>query len=453
MAIRPLRNILAVTAAAAILSCSTFPAARYEKDPQLRAALASPPAYPEVRFAVLSDLHYLDPALWSEGPAIQAYLREDRKLLKEGDEILREAGQIVAGLSTDLVLIPGDLTKDGERSSHLRVADELRALEAGGARVFVTCGNHDLLNHEALRYDGERTAPVDSVDPGQFAEIYAEFGFAEALARDPSSLSYVAEPLPGLRVLALDACLYGEEPVEGHTPSNGRFSAETLEWLDRTLADAASQGAAVLAILHHGITEHYPSQAKHYGEYIVDQAPAVARLLAAYNVRIVLTGHYHAQDITLVRWKDGRFVYDVETGSLVTYPCPIRVGEIRGNSLSLQSCFVEQIPSRPSGFREFARQNTSDGISGIAVDTMLKLKVQEQDARFIAPQIARAFVAHYAGDEQPPELLLDKKGVGFMGRLVLWSRRSLVEGLWADLEPPDDGLAVDLATGAWRRLR
>ena len=82
---------------------------------------------------------------------------------------------------------------------------------------------------------------------------------------------------------------------------------------------------------------------------------------------------------------------------------------------------------------------------------MLKMKVKEEDARFIAPQIARAFVAHYAGDEQPPEILLDKKGVGFMGRLVVWNRRSLVKGLWADLEPPEDNIVIDLSDGSWKK--
>ena len=451
MDVRAFVRVVAVAAALAIVSCSTFPAARYENDTALQAALAKPPAYPDVRFAVVSDPHYLDPDLWGEGAAIEAYLRQDRKLLRESDELLREAVRVVQGAAVDFLLIPGDLTKDGERSSHLRVAEQLRAIETGGTHVFVICGNHDLLNREAFRYDGDAQLPVDSVSPEEFAEIYAEFGYREALDRDPASLSYVAEPVPGLRLLALDGCLYREEPIEGHSPTDGRFSEATLGWIDATLAAAAREGKAVLAFLHHGITEHYASQEKHYGDYIIDNAPQVARLLAAYNVRVVFTGHYHAHDITLVRWKDGKFVYDAETSSLVTYPCAIRNASIRGNSLRLESLFVEAIPSRPDGFLDFAREITSDGISGIAIDTMLKLKVKEKDALFIAPQIAQAFVAHYAGDEQPPEIVLDKKGVGFMGRLVLWNRRSLVEGLWADLEPPDDNIVIDLSDGSWKK--
>ena len=451
MRVRPVVCIAAIAAALAIASCSTFPKARYESDPELQAALAQPPVYPDVRFLVLADLHYMDPELWGDGPAIERYLRGDRKLLRESPEIMEEAMRLVEGVPAELVLVPGDLTKDGERSSHLRVAEYLRALETSGKKVFVVCGNHDILNPEAYRYEGDEEIPVDSVSPEEFAEIYAEFGYGEALDRDPASLSYVAEPLPGLRILALDGCLYREEPVDGHTPPGGRLSEATLAWIDATLADAAVEGKAVLAILHHGVVEHYPSQKKHYGDYLVEDFPEVARMLAAYNVRLVFTGHYHAQDITLQRWDDGKFIYDVETGSLVTYPCPIRTASIRDNLLRLDSLFVERIPSRPEGFQAFARDHTSNGIIGIAVDTMLDLKVKEEDALFIAPQVARAFLAHYRGDEQPPEVILDRTGVGFMGRLVLWNRGSLIRGLWQDLEPPDDGIVVDLGDGSWSR--
>ena len=75
MRIRPVVCVAAIAAALAIASCSTFPKARYESDPELQAALAQAPAYPDVRFLVLTDLHYMDPGLWGDGPAIEAYLK------------------------------------------------------------------------------------------------------------------------------------------------------------------------------------------------------------------------------------------------------------------------------------------------------------------------------------------------------------------------------------------
>jgi len=155
MRTQPIVYAVVIALALAVASCSTFPKGRYESDPGLQAALVQPPEYPDVRLAVLSDLHYLDPALWGEGAAIEAYLREDRKLLRESAEILGEAMRLVATDPAQIVIVPGDLTKDGERSSHLQMARQLRGLESSGKQVFVVCGNHDVLNREAFRYEGD----------------------------------------------------------------------------------------------------------------------------------------------------------------------------------------------------------------------------------------------------------------------------------------------------------
>lgn len=142
---------------------------------------------------------------------------------------------------------------------------------------------------------------MPNVTPEEFVQIYREFGYHEALYRDPASLSYVAVLQPGLWLLALDSCLYREN-VEGEEPvTDGRFCPTTLQWIEDMLEKAARESKAVIAMLHHGIVEHYKGQEKNYGEYVVDDFHAVSRLLAMYNVRLVLARHYHAQGITVVR--------------------------------------------------------------------------------------------------------------------------------------------------------
>ena len=46
-----------------------------------------PPAYPSVKFAVISDLHYYDASLGTEGSAFEDYLMADRKMLIEAADI------------------------------------------------------------------------------------------------------------------------------------------------------------------------------------------------------------------------------------------------------------------------------------------------------------------------------------------------------------------------------
>lgn len=50
-------------------------------------------------------------------------------------------------------------------------------------------------------------------------------------------------------------------------------------------------------------------------------------------MNVVFTGHYHAQDITMERWDDETFIFDVETGSFVTYPCPLREVKIAADTM------------------------------------------------------------------------------------------------------------------------
>ncbi len=72
-----------------------------------------------VKIAILSDIHVMDQSLLvKDGPAFQAYLNQDPKLLEFSSEILEVTVNDIIAKNPDLVLIPGDLTKDGERISH-----------------------------------------------------------------------------------------------------------------------------------------------------------------------------------------------------------------------------------------------------------------------------------------------------------------------------------------------
>ena len=67
------------------------------------------------RIGVISDLHYTHPALIVEkGKALEDYLRRDRKLLLESDALLRKSVENLLCEDVNVVLIPGDLTKDGQ---------------------------------------------------------------------------------------------------------------------------------------------------------------------------------------------------------------------------------------------------------------------------------------------------------------------------------------------------
>jgi hypothetical protein len=450
--------LLCIAVTALLASCAGFHL-RYPADTDVAALLARPaPLYPAARFAVLSDAHLYDTALGATGAAFQEYLDNDRKLLRESREILDAALSRVAGMGVDFLLIAGDLTKDGEKQDHQLMARELAGLRQKGIRTFVVPGNHDILNPRAMSFSESGTQRVPNVTPAEFAEIYNDFGYGEALSRDPGSLSYVAEPVPGLWLLAVDAANYGENARNGSPTTGGGLTQERVDWIEGVLRRALTLGKAVIILEHHGVLEHFPGQAKQSPEYLVNGWQQVSRMYAAYHARVAFTGHFHAQDVTLARTPGGHFLYDVETGSLVSIPNPVRSVEITASQrMIVHSSFITELPSfaaRGEDFRTWSKDSVANGISVVAIRTMRGLGVSTEEASSLAPQIADAFIAHFEGDEKfTGTEMLRTKGLSLAAGIVVGARRDLVTGLWHDLEPADNDLSIDLATGEWSAAR
>jgi hypothetical protein len=407
----------------------------------------APRSFPACSFVTLSDLHLYDPGLGTSGEAFEAYLAQDRKLLVESEAICDAALERVLEAKPDFLLISGDLTKDGEERDHLLLAKKLSALEDAGIKVLVVPGNHDILNPEALAYSGNAKTRVPSVSPERFAEIYAGAGYGQAIRRDPSSLSYVAEPVPGLWVLALDSADYSRNDKLRQSETGGRLPKARFEWALSALRDARAAGKAVIAMEHHGLVEHYPAQRKYYKDYLLDDFERVGSLFAAEGLRLVFTGHYHANDATMARFPGKSWLCDIETGSLVSYPCPLRKVTLSGSRIEVRTERIDSATGYPD-LQAYAREKTGAGIEKMAVDAMRDLKVPESEAIGLAPRIREAFLAHYAGDEKRPAgELLPSKGLSLMGKIVVANRRALVEGLWTDLYPADNDFALDLSSG------
>ncbi|MDO9111820.1 MAG: metallophosphoesterase [Desulfatirhabdiaceae bacterium] len=408
-----------------------------------------------IQFAVFSDPHYYDSALGTTGEAFEAYLNSDRKMIRESDAILNAA---IGGMKQDNIqfaLVAGDLTKDGELSSHMKFAAYLKELEDSGIEVYVVPGNHDINNPHAVSYSGANTVPVPRVSPDEFVQIYGQFGFAQAISRDPNSLSYLVEPVPGLCVLAMDACRYLENvdsPITG-----GRFSQETLSWILNVIAWAKASNKQIIGLMHHGVVAHYSMQPLLFGQYLVDDWAAVSRLFANAGMRMVFTGHYHAQDVVKRTIRVGTtpsFMFDVETGSLVTYPVPYRL-ITTDETLSLfniESRLITQIDYDTGGipFPQYAQQYLEDGLLVIAQTILVdSFGLDPAEAQAYAPDVIKAFQANYVGDENPdsdtlhtalsylqmPDPTLKLIGIGIFS-------------LWNDLSPADNNLSINLITGA-----
>ncbi|MDR0221215.1 MAG: metallophosphoesterase [Lachnospiraceae bacterium] len=403
------------------------------------------PTYPDAAFAVISDLHLYDASLGSAGEAFEEVKRSDRKLLLESMDLLDLAIEQILVSNAEFLLVSGDLTKDGELINHRLVAEKLAVLNEAGIKVYVTPGNHDVNNPEAFSFSGREKTPVQSVSPEEFAEIYADFGYGEALSRDTNSLSYLAEPIPGLWLLSIDACRYRENKTGQALINSGKISQATLNWITGILKEAQQRGIPVMAMMHHGVVEHWEGQAKLHPDYLIEDYRYFGRFLASYDVRLVFTGHYHAQDVTQGIFTGGKYIYDVETGSLVTPPCPIRYCFLFFGPFSADSVFIVDELYPETDFAENSRAFVKELIMLEARNILKEYNVSDADADIIADAVGDAFVAHYNGEEDPSERLpLDESRLSLWGRIVLSTQRYVLEGLWKDLEPADNSVTLGL---------
>jgi predicted MPP superfamily phosphohydrolase len=117
-----------------------------------------------LKIAVVSDIHYTDASLLANnaaaGTAFQNYVARDPKLLEYSEPIFKNIMWQLRSQDPDILLIPGDLTKDGEKIDHQKMAGLLKQLSDAHIKVYVVPGNHDINNPEAMRYNGNNAYPT-----------------------------------------------------------------------------------------------------------------------------------------------------------------------------------------------------------------------------------------------------------------------------------------------------
>ena len=270
------------------------------------------------RFAIVSDLHIaLNHTIWDHPSRFH--------LVEVSIPAFNSVIQHLIQLDLDFLLIPGDLTQHGEPENHFWLADKLSQLPFP---VYVVPGNHDVPVLSA------NEQPIGFAD---FPYYYHKFGYD-----NPEQLYYSCQILPGVRLIGLNSNTFDEDGKQ-----IGRLDQKQFQWLETELSKIDDE--LVLVMIHHNVIEHLPDQSNHpmANRYMLENAPELVNLLHKYGVRLVFTGHLHIQDVA---YANG--IYDITTGSLVSYPHPYRVIEFTRNDtgtewLQIVSHRVESVPDFP----------------------------------------------------------------------------------------------------------
>jgi 3',5'-cyclic AMP phosphodiesterase CpdA len=397
-----------------------------------------------------SDLHYFSPGLMTDtsSAAFKTYLASDRKMIVQSPELLHSFLDSVRARRPRVLLLTGDLTKDGEKQSHQELADSLATLRALGIKVYVIPGNHDVYNPETYSYTSSGATKVSNVTNLEFASIYHDCGFDQAISRDTASLSYVVEPVPGLWLFALDPTRWKDNIGASSETVGGRFLPATTSWIRKQLDLASASGKTVVGAMHHGIVEHFSGQSTNAisKDYVVAGFDTLDTLFANHGLHVVFTGHFHANDITTRTLASGKLITDIETGSLVTSPSPYRYGRLAGGVATLHTSRINEIRSMGSSvFPTWSKTYLLDGMTALTQYTLVNLySLDATTASTISPVVARAYAAHYAGDESIPST--DLATVTYLTSLggTPATLASSIKALYTDLTPADSAGSFSL---------
>lgn len=301
-----------------------------------------------LKIAVMSDDHYLSPSMIRDTADYTTALNSDRKMFAESDAILRTMLDAVRQDKPDVLLISGDLTKDGEQECHKALAKALQQLQRDvpGLKIYVINGNHDIRNYNAKNFntaDG-KAVPATRTHPEDFKRIY-DFVYSDptviatftpAAGNEAGSLSYVARPVEGLTIIAMDTCRYSSDNTsngDDEHETSGAISADLEKWVIEQTAAAKARGDLVIGLEHHGLVPHFDVEPTILPMYLVNGYERIAQEYADAGMSAVFTGHMHAVDIAAMTTKAGNTFYDIETGSALTYPCPVRFVDLRRSTV------------------------------------------------------------------------------------------------------------------------
>ena len=340
----------------------------------------------QTNIVVLSDTHVMGPGLLvNDGAAWQKELANDRKLFDYSQEVFDVLMETMLSEKPDMVLITGDLTKDGELLSHQYVAGQLNRLREAGIKTFVIPGNHDFGSKHALIFDGDQSSKAEVVSREQFTELYRNHGYGAESLRDETSLSYCCEPVEGLLLIGLDS------------GTDGRLEESTLQWACQQAAQAQQQGKYVLAMMHHALLPHFNAEDQMLPSSVVQNYETVRNRLADAGVQVVLTGHIHISDIAKDYNADlTRSIYDISTGSVISYPCDYRhlsLSEDRAQ-LSVSTNRITTLPDHPV-YGTTAKERLHQSLS-----RFVKRSIKND---MIATVAANALLIHAEGNENESE--------------------------------------------------
>lgn len=285
---------------------------------------------------VLTDTHYYCKENGTDGKAYDIANSKSQKLLADSAEVLETAfEQIAADNESEIVIISGDLTNNGEINSHAEFIEMLRALKNRGKKVYVITATHDFRkNKVADLYIGDEKLQTKAASRDVLYDMYREFGPDEAISIHRESMSYIVQLCNGYRLFALN----------DDTNRNGKsgFSDECFDWIKERAKEARDDNQFIIAMTHHPLIAPSPIyEIIGRGDMLGDYKTRIEQL-ADIGIQFIFTGHTHIPDTSVYQSLKGNVIYDICTASPIGYPGAMRkvTFEPEKNNVSVKTVFI-----------------------------------------------------------------------------------------------------------------
>ena len=307
-----------------------------------------------LKIQVITDTHYYSRKVGTSGKAYEKAESKSQMVIKDSDLVIKAGFDLLCqDDSTDIVLLSGDTTHNGELDSHAEFIEMLRDLKKRGKRVYVITATHDFRDGGVTDgYVGDEAVKVPAVeDRHDLWDMYYEFGPNEAISTHKESMSYVVQLAPGYRLFALnDDTNYKPEGEHG-----SGFSDDCMQWILEQLKDAQEQDQYVIAMTHHPMIAPSPFYAIIGKGDMQRNHETTRETFADAGLHCMLTGHTHVHNISSIVTKKGNVFYDIACGAMIGCPPVMRTitFDPAHAKIDVDTTVIKEVPGLDTGGKPF----------------------------------------------------------------------------------------------------
>lgn len=245
-------------------------------------------------FWVISDTHLIADSLHDHGQAFSQMQKTSQgKDLYYQETALSAFVRMAQKKKPAAIIVTGDVTFNGERVSAEKFAEIFKPLKE--TQLLVIPGNHDIYDGWAREFRGKKQYYAGQISPRMWRNIF-KTSYENAVSVDDKSLAYSVQLNPDYLLILADSNDYGKEEATTAPATAGFLGREQRRWIKAQLQYAGENNLQVIFCMHHNLYAHNPAVNK---GYVVDDYRELRKLLAQYNVKLVFSGHIHAQNIML----------------------------------------------------------------------------------------------------------------------------------------------------------